>query len=274
MATYYINADTGDDTTGDGSQGNPWLTVYKANTVTTNGDTIFCQNSTSSYDWETAVNFGGKDMTLLGESTQGCVFNFNGSQPNNNWRFGGGDVILENLTFTNVNNTSSQVGAFRMFSGGNGFMRFNNCIIHNISSTTDEGGLFWVWSGPNSIEFHRCLFYDIKAPDIIPTGNTAVILTLTSCTFYFDSTATLFTTMVDGYGGASAGSTTTNCIIQNNQGNTIGWQQPVTYTCYTGSVNLTSDPTNINADPLLIDPDNQNFNLSPSSPCIDAGTLI
>jgi hypothetical protein len=30
----------------------------------------------------------------------------------------------------------------------------------------------------------------------------------------------------------------------------------------------------ITSDPLFIDPANNNYNLSPSSPCIDAGTLI
>ena len=48
MATYYINADTGDDTTGDGSSALPWATLSKGITGSASGDTIFAQNSTNT----------------------------------------------------------------------------------------------------------------------------------------------------------------------------------------------------------------------------------
>lgn len=44
MADYYCDASTGNDTTGDGSSGNPWATIQKAVDNATYGDTIWCSN--------------------------------------------------------------------------------------------------------------------------------------------------------------------------------------------------------------------------------------
>jgi hypothetical protein len=46
------------------------------------------------------------------------------------------------------------------------------------------------------------------------------------------------------------------------------------YSCYYNFVDPPAGSNNINSDPLLIDPAANNYNLSPTSPCIDAGTLI
>jgi hypothetical protein len=49
VTEYYVNLATGNDTTGNGTSGNPWLTIQKAlNTITrdaTNGDRINCASS-------------------------------------------------------------------------------------------------------------------------------------------------------------------------------------------------------------------------------------
>ena len=39
-ATYYLDADAGSDTTGDGSAGNPWATLVKAQATVVSGDTV------------------------------------------------------------------------------------------------------------------------------------------------------------------------------------------------------------------------------------------
>lgn len=41
MAYYYLNADSGDDGTGNGSSGTPWATIAKVNTVAAAGDTVY-----------------------------------------------------------------------------------------------------------------------------------------------------------------------------------------------------------------------------------------
>ena len=52
---YYLNADTGDDSTGDGSSSTPWLTISKAHTEASSGDTIICQDSTAEYAFSTII---------------------------------------------------------------------------------------------------------------------------------------------------------------------------------------------------------------------------
>ena len=49
MATYYVRKD-GNDTTGNGSTGTPWLTIKKAVATVTNGDTIKVGNGTYAED--------------------------------------------------------------------------------------------------------------------------------------------------------------------------------------------------------------------------------
>jgi hypothetical protein len=49
MATYYIST-TGDDTTGEGTYENPWLTLSKAHTESSDNDTIFFLNGTYDID--------------------------------------------------------------------------------------------------------------------------------------------------------------------------------------------------------------------------------
>ena len=57
MTTYYINSGSGDDSTGDGSQGNPWATIKKGvESATSNGDIV------EITDEETYVEVGTIDV--------------------------------------------------------------------------------------------------------------------------------------------------------------------------------------------------------------------
>ena len=69
MATYYLNADTGNNTTGTGTSALPWLTIAKAVTSSTTGDTIYCQNSTATYSWVLQDFVSGR--TVTGQSAAG-----------------------------------------------------------------------------------------------------------------------------------------------------------------------------------------------------------
>ena len=60
-ATNYYLSPTGDDTTGDGSIGDPWLHLEKAWTVVSAGDTIYMRGGT--YDWDDNQNLTGASGT-------------------------------------------------------------------------------------------------------------------------------------------------------------------------------------------------------------------
>ena len=49
MAIYYINSVSGNDTTGTGAAGAPWLTMSKAHTSSATGDTIILQPASAVY---------------------------------------------------------------------------------------------------------------------------------------------------------------------------------------------------------------------------------
>ncbi len=78
MANYYI-APTGNDTTGNGTVGTPWLTTSKANTSSTTGDTIYLLAGTYTF---TAANY-----PMIGNRT------YIGADPNTTILDGGGATI-------------------------------------------------------------------------------------------------------------------------------------------------------------------------------------
>ena len=73
-STIYANYSTGNDTTGDGTSGNPYKTFHKAYTMAANGDTI---DLTGTFDWSNADETGdasttgytvAKSLTIQGQS--------------------------------------------------------------------------------------------------------------------------------------------------------------------------------------------------------------
>jgi len=287
MATYYINADTGDDTTGDGSQGNPWLTMSKANSSSTSGDTIFCQNSTNTYIWET-LTFGSNARNIIGQSTDGVVFDAGNIDIGDGWRFYSAFFEVRNITFTGINTTDVRNGGFYINQFGVGSVDFYNCIFHDNTPSSGQGGLFTCYSNNqavniDTISLNGCLFYNHHRNVFGRTGARFNIY-LNNTTFYFNAITDLVVNITGGYGGTQAGIYCKNSIFANVQGNTISLNDApnvssrttLSYCCTSGGFQYYTDTENnfIDTDPLLIDPDNNNYNLSPSSPCIDAGTLI
>ena len=273
MATYYINADTGDDTTGDGSQGNPWLTPSKAISTATSGDTIIAQNSTSTYLW--GGNFGNKSITFQGESAANVIIDAGNALAT--FTIDAGTVHIKNMTFQGLRVTSSQTGGFRQIDPV-GLLSCENCIFRNNVINHNRGGIFYNISIPSvTTNLTNCLFYGntstASAPLVVRVA-AIVYLNMVNTVIHFDGTSGfLLGDFVQGYGGTSSVNVSTNCIFYNTQTNTPGIGGTYNYCCYfnTGGGSGTN---NINQDPLFIDAANRNYNLSPSSPCIDAGTLI
>jgi len=83
VTTIYVNYSTGNDTTGDGSSGNPYKTFYKAYTVAVSGDTI---NLTGTFDWTNADETGdaagsgysiSKNLTIQGQGVDSTIIQAN-----------------------------------------------------------------------------------------------------------------------------------------------------------------------------------------------------
>lgn len=267
MATYYINADTGNDTTGDGSQGNPWLTLSKANSSSTSGDTIFCQSATNAYVLISLLTLTNK--TIIGENRNQVVFTTNGiSSSNGYFRAATGSTnTIKNVKFYNIASSGSYNKIFESF----GVFNFENCVFDTITADTIMG----VSSGTFNVSM--CLFYNFSASVFFIRTNAK--FNIYNNVFVFENTSSVFITRLDSGGDIT---NLINNILFSSQLNNISiFTSGVTIgdfnnNCLSG--NFTSVPSGfnnlINTDPLFIDPANRNYNLSPSSPCIDAGTLV
>lgn len=294
MATWYLNADTGNDTTGDGSSSLPWLTVSKAHASASSGDTIVFQKSTASYVWA-SLTFA-KSLTLHAISINDAILD--GANVQVVWTIAGVTVVCANLIFRNANNTGSVLtdNNFKFTTTG-AVLTMVGCIIRDsvaISSGSGGGGLFTGVAGSAyTLNLTGVLIYGITFSGGLINrpligsfaGGTLSTLTvnITNCTFYRSGVATDFNFLfssADGSGRLNA--TVKNTIIYNASG-TLDWSKSVNdgivtnvSDTYSDFYALTGAPTGtgvITSDPQFVDPTNNNFNLRPTSPCIDAGVL-
>lgn len=96
--TIYVNA-SGNDTTGNGSAENPYLTIRKGMDTLTENGTLKLSKGTYKGTGNTNITIS-KNMTILGESQVGTIINGTGT----NWLFHitpGNTVLIQNLTLTN-----------------------------------------------------------------------------------------------------------------------------------------------------------------------------
>ena len=151
MATYYVNPTSGNDTTGDGTSGTPWLTVNKANTESTNADIIVIQAGTHTMT-STTIGYFTEARTYRGEltiyNTLATILDCNGSD------IAGTDIgadsiniNLEYLEFKNINTTDltliSANSTFQIeFDNTN--LTFTRCKFDNValgaSGSTNNAG--------------------------------------------------------------------------------------------------------------------------------------
>ena len=285
MAEYYINADTGDNSTGDGSSGSPWLTLAHAYDNSTTDDTITCQDSTATYSWVSDIV---SDRTIQGESADASGAIFDAGNILCEWRVYGTSNI-KNITFQNENHGGSRYGNFRV---GN-TPTFENCKFHNINGMNSEGnycGLIWA-SNVAAVTMTNCQMWDLdfEAGGICVfstfDSGTGSSFVLNNCTIYIGTgESNHIDKFIESRYLSTMAVTFNNCIIENASGDTVTLYNALAATfdyyiynsCY-HNITLGETPdTNtgsITSDPLLVDGDNGLMGLRPTSPCIDTGTL-
>jgi hypothetical protein len=286
MATYYINADTGNDTTGDGSSGNPWLTLSKAHTEASTGDTIVCQDSTAHFSWE-SFNFS-KQLTIGGESIGGAIFDASSATTTRYQMFSGASgTIFNKIYWTGLAISDGQDGGFRGVSG-EVILTFNNCKFYGNTIINDHSGIFCSTAdGKLTPTFNICLLYNnygnSTAGALYCCVNASNSPVFNNCSIHFNATTPNDFRMFNYYGGTYFTPIYKNTIILNDQSTSIELSLAVgsvpggemDYTCYYGSfTQIQTGVGNINQDPLFIDKTENNYHLAPSSPCIDTGALI
>ena len=265
-STIYVSND-GSDEEGDGSVSNPYFSIQKAIDESLGGETVQIANGTyiENIQWSST-----QGISLIGSSMDSTIIDGGGvgkvidnsddtSHPieisnltiQNGFTTGKGggislkmtgDIILKNIR---VNNNQANYGG-GIHIEGTGTVSFvqtivhiENAIISNNSATSSDGGIDLYGDFISSI---------IKNSTIVNNSS------------------------VNGGGGLDAGSPgnyaiIVNSIFWNNQpANTDGIVIP-----YYSNIDIPFGTNNIFIDPLFIDDDND-FNLSIGSPCIDSGT--
>lgn len=288
MATIYLNADTGNDTTGDGTEGLPYLTVSKAHTEATDGDIVILQDSVATYLFTTQIFT--KSITLRGEDNGSRVSSGNGSVLDGafatvrTWSFDGDKTIsMENLEFTRLRN---------LFNWGNFYVRaanstfnFTNCIFHNIEIQRDgfimdRSANVGVGSQNAIITITGCLFYDLNGfsgqiPSIMSTRVAGTTVTMHNNVVHADIAYGYVISAVNGNNYELK-----NNIFYNNTGASFSFTFLTgTFTsnnnCYFENwLNAPTSSSDITDDPLFVDPVFIDYRLRPSSPCIGTGTIL
>lgn len=287
MATYYLNASTGNDSTGAGTSVSPWATVGKALGSVTTNDTIYCQNAAATYVWD-AETFNKTGLTLQGQTIAGVIFDGGGTEIDR-WKFTNSCTITT-CTFQNCKAS----GAFRpLYATGSGTgitVQFTNVYFKALESdgSSTGGGTVCDQIGM-TFSFTNCLIYN-QTQSAGSTTNAAFYagattasptLWLTNCTWYNNIGAGSVGYFMLTNGGSSGRivKLVNNIFYSVSTGQ---WLRNGGSPDYTGSntnciFNFTGTPTltgTITSDPLFIDVANLNFGLRPTSPCIDTGTII
>lgn len=168
MATYYVRK-SGNDSTGDGSTGNPWLTLTKAMATMSTagghtlliGDGDFAEDTSALGYWLIAKNFTAP-VTIRGENydanlvtihgTSGTTYDTLISATTNN-------IIFQSVSFVMRTNATAN-GAIRIAQGTN--LTFNSCnFIGLTASGQHRYGLYMIESGASAISnvvFNGCWF--------------------------------------------------------------------------------------------------------------------
>ena len=296
MATYYINADTGNNSHS-GTSASPWKTIYYAYQQCSGGDTIYLQNSTATYAFDQlGNNTGGNinfaiDINIVGQSVAGCVVD--SALSGNDWSMNG-NFTCTNITFQNLYNYANGGACFYVNSpnGVTVVQTFTGCIFKNIElgATTNGTGVMGNNGTNATLQVLACAFINVYKSsasiiggywdwDYNATGNEYNIVE--NCTFCSTgSTPPDFA--VNGATGRTLAFQLVNNIFYSIT--SAAWKDSGNQT-YTGSNNcvygFTSIPSGIsgqagyiNADPLLVDPAGGNLNLRPTSPCLATGTVV
>lgn len=177
MATYYINADTGNDTTGSGTSAAPWLTFSKAHTSAASGDTIVAQDSSNTYTFA-SVTFG-KSLYLRAERIGDAIFD--GTAGAAAWTLGVYSLYVDNIIFQNV--TTNALGMFYMSTTATRTLRFRGCIIRDciLGSSNSNAAIVTNLAVSSKvvmdIDFIGCSFENISAQY---NTNDTQIVTLTN----------------------------------------------------------------------------------------------
>ena len=174
--TIYVDANKGDDTTGDGTEANPYKTVGKAAEIAVSGDTITLGDGKYTlYKIPSTNTTKGKNLTFVGQGADKTFWGIGATMPdpanfgteyNGDYSFdGAGTITFKNMTL--------QSGAADYL----GFIRADNTIVENC--TVNGKTFYW---GYTSATFTNTTF-NCPAGDYALWTYSSPTMTFDECTF-------------------------------------------------------------------------------------------
>ena len=174
--TIYVDANNGNDTTGDGTETKPYKTVEAAAKAAVSGDTIMLgEGNYTLYGVSSEKTTKTKDLTFIGQGADKTGWNIGaevpdpanfGTEYNGDYSFDGAGTI----TFRNMTLRSGEANYL-------GFIRADKTIVENC--TVNGKTFYW---GYTSATFTKTTF-NCPAGDYAVWTYSSPIMTFESCTF-------------------------------------------------------------------------------------------
>jgi hypothetical protein len=281
MATVYLSPTGSDSNTYAQAQSSatPWATIAKVEASATTGDSVILAAGT--YTWA-SVGFT-KSFNFSGATSDPNLYIIDAATNSRYYQAAaGGFLNFTNILFKRNYLTSGSTNTGWFITQTGSTMIFTGCIFSDLKITgfagAAQGGGFALVGNGTTITLYKCRFSTIKRGSytywvIFRTEGTSICtLNVTNCTWKNDETTDVITGLID-VKPATTTANFKNNIWMNTGSSLVATAS--TYSDFNGTWSGTTSGTgNITSDPLFVDAANNNFNLRPSSPCIDAGTNL
>lgn len=210
--SIYVDADSGDDTNGDGTETKPYKTAKKAAESAASGDTIILgAGNYTLYNIPSAGTTKGKDLTFVGQGADKTGWNIGaevpdpayfGTEYNGDYSFdGSGTITFKNMTLRS--------GAANYL----GFIRADKTIVNNC--TVNGKTFYW---GYTAAEFTNTIFNCPPGEYALWTYSSPT-MTFNNCTF--NSSGKVINVYTDAGAGKNNITVNFNNCTVNNTGESL-----------------------------------------------------
>lgn len=292
MATLYWDYTLGDDTTGDGSYALPYKTADKCSSTGGNGTTCLLKNGTHTLTGTFSQVISEDDIIIGSESGDASLAIIDGNDANYAaWQITGNSLTVQDITFKKQSYANSN----NLIKANGNTLIIRNCVFEEMTSVATGEHMLNPNSGVADITVTGNVFWNCRSTSSLSslvgsgTGVTSGTVYIDSNTFVGDSVNDWASTVVYFGGAGAIDITMTNNIIVHRYSGTqrlLSVNAAASATtifnnnCYFTSggaqslVNVGTEENNITDDPLFVSEATGFFALKPTSPCIDAGTVV